>query len=115
MTELSHFERVKLLIAATISNCEKRIQLLEILPTPEEGQYIAPLVPLIRENIEKLNTYEAQNKLLRSSPRSSYSGFVEESLNVLSDLANQIDAFDAALKRSKWGRTQLKRIKKRDQ
>jgi hypothetical protein len=95
MTELSHFERVKLLIAATISNCEKRIQLLEILPTPEEGQYIAPLEPLIRENIEKLNTYE--------------------SLNVLSDLANQIDAFDAALKRSKWGRTQLKRIKKRDQ
>lgn len=110
MTQLSHFDRVKALTVKTIDNCEKRLGLLLKLPDPETGQYLTPLAPFMQESISKLKEHAAKSITVRTD--AAKITYVETSLDLLSDLANRIDAFDVALKRTKWGRTELSKIKK---
>lgn len=110
MVQVSHFDRVKKLTAAMIGNCEKRLHLLLSFPDEQSIQYITPLAPLVQETLEKLKEHQSKSKSLRSV--AAKAEYVETSLDILSDLANQVDAFDIALKRTKWGRTQLTLIKK---
>ena len=103
------FERANALIVKCTASAEHRLRLLEVLPTPQDGQYIEPLVALIRESIVKLRAQQATAPTVRS--KAARLTYVEKVLPVLEEISNQISAFDEALKRTKWGAEQLKLIK----
>lgn len=113
MAEASHFDRTKALIAANIDICEKRLKLLLSFPDEESTRYVSPLAPLVQESLDKLKEHKEKSKHLRSE--SSKAEYVETSIELLETLSNQVSAFDEALKKTKWGRGQLTKLRKRIQ
>jgi len=102
--QASHFDRTKALISANIGICERRLKLLLSFPDEESIQYVAPLASLVQQSLEKLKECADKGKRLQSE--SSKEKYIGESLILLENLSNQLDAFDDALKRTKWGRVE---------